>query len=154
MDHRESFERLCEGGLEGDSKTLRITFPRAVVESAIESAPSGFSLYDRDGREHARLEGDRVHFVPASSALRILDRASGEIRDASSGDFAEYIKVADSLKNIAYLSTAFIPRDVPQDIADAWRLYLSLSYSEKPMVSSIAPTGAFRWRSFPSCCWG
>ncbi len=144
VDHVPSFDRLREGGLSGDSESQRITFPRAAVEAAIESAPSGFTLYDRDGKEHARLEGDRVHFVPASSALRILDRSSGEIRDADSGDFVEYIKVADSLKNIAYLSTAFIPKDVPVDIADAWRLYLAISHSKQPVVS-----GAFTHYGVP-----
>jgi trimethylamine--corrinoid protein Co-methyltransferase len=144
VDHEPSFDRLCAGGLDGDTGTRRITFPRVAIEAAIESAPSGFSLFDRDGEEHARLEGDRVHFVPASSALRILDYTSGEMRDADSQDFVDYIKVADSLENIAYLSTAFIPKDVPVDIADAWRLYLSLSYSKQPVVS-----GAFTHYGVP-----
>jgi trimethylamine--corrinoid protein Co-methyltransferase len=144
VDHPPSFERLRETGLEGDPTTRRITFPRTAIEAAIESTPSGFTLYDRRGDEHARLEGDRVHFVPASSALRILDRANGKIRDASSGDFTEYVKVADGLDNIAYLSTAFIPKDVPEDIADAWRLYLCLASSPKPVVS-----GAFTHYGVP-----
>ncbi|HEY7923855.1 MAG TPA: trimethylamine methyltransferase family protein, partial [Vicinamibacteria bacterium] len=39
------------------------------------------------------------------------------------------------LRNIDYLSTAFIPKDIPQDIADAWRLYLVLAHSKRPIVS-------------------
>ena len=144
VDHPASFERLCEVGLNGDRDTQRITFPQQTVEAAIESAPSGFTLYDREGEEHARLEGDRVHFVPASSALRILDRTSTQIRDAGSPDFTEYVRVANGLEHIAYLSTAFIPRDVPEDIADAWRLYLCLSSSKKPVVS-----GAFTHYGVP-----
>jgi trimethylamine--corrinoid protein Co-methyltransferase len=135
VDHQPSFDRLVAGGLAGNASSRRITFPRRAVEAAIESAPAGFSLFDRDGEEHARLEGDRVHFVPASSALRILDRATGEQRDADSRDFAEYVKVADGLEHIAYLSTAFIPKDVPSDIADAWRLFLCLAHSKQPVVS-------------------
>ena len=144
VDHQSSFERLCDTGLEGNTESRRITFPRQTIESAIESAPSGFTLFDRDGEEHARLEGDRVHFVPASSALRILDRTTEAMRDASSPDFTEYVKVADGLENIAYLSTAFIPKDVPEDIADAWRLYLCLSSSKQPVVS-----GAFTHYGVP-----
>jgi len=144
VDHTPSFERLREVGLEGDAGTLRVTFPRATVEAAIETAPSGFTLYDRTGEPHARLEGDRVHFVPASSALRILDCATREIRDANSADFAEYVQIANGLENIAYLSTAFIPKDVPEDIADAWRLYLCLANSKKPVVS-----GAFTHYGVP-----
>jgi len=135
VDHPPAFDRLREAGLPGDQQTRRITFPRATVEAALDTAPSGFTLYDRDGRSFARLEGDRVHFVPASSALRILDRRSAEIRDATSADFVEYARLTDRLENIAYLSTAFIPKDVPEDIADGWRLYLALASSKKPVVS-------------------
>ena len=57
---------------------------------------------------------------------------------------ARLVKIADGLKNIDYLSTAFIPRDIPQDIADAWRLYMVLSFSKRPVVS-----GAFTHYGVP-----
>ncbi len=135
IDSPTGFERLRELGLPGNEATRRVTFPRATVERAIASAPSALTLYDRAGDPFAELSGDRVHFVPASSALRILDRSSGEVRDATSADFVEYARVADRLRNIAYLSTAFIPKDVPSDIADGWRLYLAMASSAKPVVS-------------------
>jgi trimethylamine--corrinoid protein Co-methyltransferase len=65
----------------------------------------------------------------------VLDRRTQEQREPKSADFVEYVKLADGLKNIDYLSTAFIPKDIPQDIADAWRLYLVLAHSKRPIVS-------------------
>ena len=135
VEQEEAFDRLVASGFEGNSESRRVTFPRKSVEEAIEQAPSSLTLHDRDGNPHATLEGDRVHFVPASSALRILDRKTEEIREGNSRDFVEYVKIADGLKHIAYLSTAFIPRDVPQDFADAWRLYMVLAFSKRPVVS-------------------
>jgi trimethylamine--corrinoid protein Co-methyltransferase len=73
--------------------------------------------------------------VPASSALRVLDRKTDKAREPKTADFIEYVKLADGLKNISYLSTAFIPKDIPQDMADAWRLYLVLAHSRRPVVS-------------------
>ncbi len=128
-------ERLAALGLFADADTHRVRFPRDIVERALADAPSTFTLFTRDGAPHAELAGDNVHFVPASSALRILDRKSEKVREGSSADFVEYIKVANGLKHIAYNSTAFIPKDIPQDIADGWRLYLALSYSRRPVVS-------------------
>ena len=55
-----------------------------------------------------------------SSALRILDRETGEPREGSTPDFVEYVKLANGLKHIDYLSTAFIPKDVPQDGLTHW----------------------------------
>ncbi len=135
IEDEHALARLAKVGITGDKGTNRVHFPRAVVEQALRDAPSGITLYDRDGEAAARLEGDNVHFVPASSALRILDRKTQEAREPSSADFVEYVKLADGLKNISYLSTAFIPKDIPQDIADAWRLYMVLAHSKRPIVS-------------------
>ncbi|HEY7508965.1 MAG TPA: trimethylamine methyltransferase family protein, partial [Vicinamibacteria bacterium] len=129
---RERLERL---GLPADPRTNRVRFPRATVEKAIATAPSAITLFDRDGSPYAALEGDNVHFVPASSALRVLDRRTQEAREPRTADFVEYVKLANGLQNISYLSTAFIPKDIPPDIADVWRLYLVLSHSRRPVVS-------------------
>lgn len=135
IEDPHALQRLGKVGIHADSETQRVTFPRKVVEKALSDAPSSITLYNRDGESAAVLEGDNVHFVPASSALRILDRKTQEVRNPRTPDFVEYVKLADGLKNIAYLSTAFIPKDIPQDIADAWRLYLVLSHSKRPVVS-------------------
>ena len=110
VEQRDAFDRLVASGFEGNDETFRITFPRKLVEEAIASTPSSLTLYDRDGEPFATLADDRVHFVPASSALRILDRKTEEIREGDSKDFVEYVQIADGLKHISYLSTAFIPR--------------------------------------------
>jgi trimethylamine--corrinoid protein Co-methyltransferase len=144
VENQHAFNRLVEMGLDGNRANHRITFPRKRIEDALASTPSSITLYDRDGNPGAVLQGDRTHFVPASSALRILDRKTQEIREGNSKDFVDYVKIADGLKNIDYLSTAFIPRDVPQDIADAWRLYMVLSFSKRPVVS-----GAFTHYGVP-----
>jgi trimethylamine--corrinoid protein Co-methyltransferase len=135
IEDPHALERLKKVGINADSETNRVMFPRDVVQKALKDAPSSLTLHDRDGEPAAVLEGDRVHFVPASSALRVLDRKTQKPREPKTADFVEYVKIADPLKNIAYLSTAFIPKDIPQDMADAWRLYLVLSHSKRPIVS-------------------
>ena len=52
-------QRLLDHGLPLDAKGERVLFPRDVVEAAIASAPSSFTLFDRDGLPHADLGGDR-----------------------------------------------------------------------------------------------
>ena len=85
----------------------RVRFPPDVVERAIASAPSSFRLYDRDGIERADLGGDRVHYVPGSSGLRVLDHRTGAARLANTTDFVEYIRLGDGLDHLGYLATAF-----------------------------------------------
>jgi len=129
-------ERLLAHGLPLDSTPRRVLFPRDVVERALRDAPKSFLLYDRDGLPHADLGGDRVHFVPGSSGLKVLDHRTGEARLANTADFVEYARLADGLPNIAYLATAFSTNDdIEAGVSDAWRLYLSLVSSRKPIVS-------------------
>ena len=75
-------QRLVDAGLPQDPAG-RVLFPRDVVERAVASAPSSFLLHDRDGAVHADLGGDRVHFVPGSSGLRVVDHRTGEARLAT-----------------------------------------------------------------------
>ncbi len=128
--------RLLAHGLRTDSSGERVLFPPGVVKEAIKSAPKGFTLYDRDGRPHAEIRGDRVHFTPASSGLKVLDHRTGATRLASTADFCEYVRVADQLEHIPYLATAFSTNDdIEARVSDAWRLYLLLIQSKKPLVS-------------------
>ncbi len=137
-------QRLIDAGLPTDPAG-RVLFPREIVERAIASAPSSFWLYDRDGNPHADLGGDRVHFVPGSSGLRVLDHRTGQARLANSTDFVEYVRLADGLKHIAYLATAFSTNnDIEAQVSDAWRLYMCLTNSKRPVVS-----GAFTEHGVP-----
>lgn len=127
--------RLETIGLFADPQSHRVHFPRGTVERALSTTPANITLHDREGRPAALVGGDRVNFVPASSALRILDRTTQKVRDPNSADFVEYVKLGNGLKNISYLSTAFIPKDIPQDVADVWRLYMVMAHSKRPIVS-------------------
>ena len=49
-----------------------------------------------------------MHFVPGSSGLKVLDHRTGDTRLANTGDFVEYVRLADGLPHIAYLATAFL----------------------------------------------
>ncbi len=137
-------KRLIAAGLPQDPQG-RILFPQEVVTTALASTPSSVRLFDRDGKQYADLGGDRVHFVPGSSGLQVLDAETGEVRLANTRDFTDYVRLCDGLEHIHYLATAFSTnRDIDPQVADAWRLYLTLTQSKKPVVS-----GAFTEHGVP-----
>jgi len=126
-----------------DSATARAFLPGALIDRALESAPGAFHLYDVLGTETHHFCGDRVHFTPGSAAINVLDGETGEIRQPTTDDYVRYVKVVSGLPHIEAQSTAFIPADVPSRISDSYRLFLSLLYGEKPVV-----TGAFTIEAF------
>jgi len=136
--------RLQEAGLKTDAAG-RVLFPPEVVDRAIASAPKSFTLFDRDGSPHAEIGGWNVHFIPGSSGLKIMDHRSGETRLANSTDFVEYARLCDGLPHIPYLATAFSTNaDIEPQVSDAWRLYMVLTNTRKPVVS-----GAFSEHGVP-----
>ena len=129
-------QRLLDHGLKTDKTGQRLLFPADVVEDAISSTPKSFTLYNRDGEPHAEIGGYNVHYVPGSSGLKVLDHRTGETRLADSTDFIEYARLCDGLDHIAYLATAFSTnKDIEPQVSDAWRLYMTLITSKKPVVS-------------------
>jgi len=128
--------RLLDHGLKTDASGKRVLFPPEVVERAIADAPKSFTLFDRDGQPYTEIGGDAVHYTPGSSGLKIQDHRSGETRLSDSTDFIEYARICDGLQHIAYPSTAFSTnKDIESQVSDAWRLYMLLVTSKKPMVS-------------------
>jgi trimethylamine--corrinoid protein Co-methyltransferase len=137
--------RLMDHGLKTDASGSRILFPADVVEKAIADAPGSFTLFDRDGAPYTEIGGNKVHFVPGSSGLKIQDHRTGETRLSDSKDFIEYARICDGLEHIAYLATAFSTnKDIESQVSDAWRLYMTLTTSKKPVVS-----GAFSAEGVP-----
>ena len=138
-------ERLLAAGLKENNKNKRILFPEEIVEKAINDSPSIFTLFDRDGKAYTEIGENNVHFVPGSSGLKILDHRTGETRLADSSDFIEYARLCDGMEHIAYLATAFSTnKDIESQVSDAWRLYMTLTTSKKPVVS-----GAFSEHGTP-----
>jgi len=134
---------LAGHGAEMDQRKSRARLPEEMVDRALETVPRSFKLFDVPGNETHDFSGDNVYFTPGSAAINILDGATGEMRKPDTADYVSYVKLTSGLRHIAAQSTAFIPADVPEQISDSYRLYLSLLYGEKPVV-----TGAFTIEGF------
>ncbi len=134
---------LSDHGAKVEREKSRIIFTPALIENALKTAPRSFKLFDVLGNETHHFEGMAVYFTPGSAALYLLDYDSKEVRRPVTIDYIHYAKVVSQLKYIASQSTALIPADVHEKISDSYRLYLSLLYGEKPVV-----TGTFTIESF------
>ena len=130
-------------GAQVERDTRRVRFTDDLITQAVEAAPASFALYDVMGRLALDLGEDRVHFTPGSAALNLLDFENDTMRRPSTGDYVRYVKLVSGLEHIASQSTAMIPADVHERISDSYRLYLSLLFGVKPVV-----TGAFTIDAF------
>lgn len=134
---------LADHGGQVDESTYSARFTEDLIDRALRSVPRSFKLYDVLGSETHDFQGNSVYFTPGSTALNILDSQSGKIRRPTTADYIRYVRLTEGLQHIASQSTSLIPADVHESISDSYRLYLSLLYGEKPVV-----TGAFTIESF------
>ena len=141
VENAEAADLLRSAGIH--ERDERFFPPEDAVRAALATAPRRFALYDRAGAPAVCYGEGRVHFDPGSAAIHLLDGESGERRPATTPDLAALSRLVDALPGYAAQSTALVPSDVPEALADRWRLYLALTYCRKPVV-----TGTFRKDGF------
>jgi trimethylamine--corrinoid protein Co-methyltransferase len=138
MHSERALRLLAEHGAEVDLDAQVARIPADLARGAVETAPSSFYLYDAAGSAAVHYGGDDVQFDPGSAAIKILDQDKTASRPPVTADFLRFIKLADGLDALDAVATSLVCADVPQEIADLYRLYLVLLHTDKPAV-----TGAF-----------
>jgi trimethylamine--corrinoid protein Co-methyltransferase len=130
-----TMDTLAQAGADVDRSTRVVKFPRDLVKNSVQSCPDSFKLHYRDGSRELTVGGSNVYFDPGSAALNLLDSKTNTSRRPVTKDFVDFIKVAEELPYIQAQSTALVCSDVPQAIADRYRLYLVLKHSVKPIIT-------------------
>ena len=143
IHNRSVMDMLSDHGADVNLGAWHVRLTADIIDRALSSVTPGFKLYDAIGNQTHDLAGDNVYFTPGSAAIYILDQDGVRSRKPTTADYVRYAKIVSGLSNIASQSTAMIPADVPERISDSYRLYLSLLYGEKPVV-----TGAFTIEAF------
>jgi trimethylamine--corrinoid protein Co-methyltransferase len=143
VQHPGARSMLADHGAAADAVSGRVRISTDLVDRVLTTAPGSFSLFDVAGERTHEFNGGEIYFAPASSAILIHDPDSGDARPPQTADYVRYARVVAGLPAIDAQSTAFIPADVDQRVADAYRLYLSLLHCAKPVV-----TGAFSAAGF------
>lgn len=144
VENDEAIQLLDGAGARIDGPGGRVLMPAQLVVRALATAPGRIRVFDRHGNTAMDLGGDRVHFNPGSAALRVFDYESGRARTPTTEDMVSFSRLTDALPNYAAQSTGVIPGDVPEDLADRFRLFVALLFSVKPVVTGTFGKEAFR----------
>ncbi len=143
VENEEACALLRQAGLKIIEPERRVLFKRRLIEECLSVAPSVIKLYDRTGTQEYVVGGDWVHFDPGSAAVTILDHARQEQRKAVTEDLVKFSRLTELLPHFHFQSTGLISSDIPEPVADVYRLYICLLYCSKPVV-----TGTFRVEGF------
>lgn len=112
----------------------RVRIPSRLVESALESAPNSFKLFDRTNTAPLELSVGRSYYGPGSDCMNIIDHRSGERRVPVLQDVIEGITLCDALANIDFVMSMFLPSDVDYRLTDRYQMQVMLSETTKPVL--------------------
>jgi trimethylamine--corrinoid protein Co-methyltransferase len=142
--NQEALEILAEGGATVNFKKKVAFIPQAMVDKALQSVPSSFSVFDHKGQNPAVLEKDRIHFCAGSVALNILDSETEIIRKPKLPDLIKITSLIETLENLSFVTGSVVPEDIPQQLLDAYRYYLILLNTSKPLFSGAFTVDGLR----------
>ncbi len=126
----EALELLRSGGAHVDG--IRVRIPTAMVEKAIQSAPSRIPLCAVDNSYHLQLFRNNVYYGLGTDLPRFTDPYTGELRDTVLKDVENVGKVAQAAKNIDFVANLGLAQDVDNQIVDLYHLSALRKYCNKP----------------------
>lgn len=132
VHHQEAREILARGGAAVDG--IRVRIPEYMVSRALSQAPRRVTLYDRNRKPAIRAWGYNTYYGGGSDCLNILDHHTGERRVPLLEDVIAAAKVMDTLPEIDFVMSLFLPKDVDQSIYDRYQMEVMLNYTTKPIV--------------------
>jgi len=113
----------------------RMLLPRAMVEAALDRAPSTVELPGFVEDRGVSIGGKGVHIGTGGAAVRTLDAATGVYRDSELNDLWNMMRVVDEMPNIHYGLRPLIARDMVDD------LELDINTAFAVTAATSKPTG-------------
>jgi len=123
----------------------RVKIPRHLVQQALETAPRGFTIYNRLGERAMNLEGRKTYFGTSTGSPNTLDPLTGTIRPTTLQDIAHGALIADALTNIDFVMPMGSAGDVLPPLAQEVHEFETIvKNTVKPVVMLSYSRRAFR----------
>jgi len=146
VENEEGLDLMADAGAVVDLQKKTVKVNPVMIDRALSAAPSGFAVWDQTRENQvAQLEEDRVHFVTGGTAISVQDYDTETPRQPVTKDMVEHCTVMDACDHIAFSSATFTLFDVPKEIADTYRYFLSLLYSNKPVMATSFSREGYRF---------
>ena len=133
LQHPEAVEMLKKAGAtvkNGD----QVFMPRSLVEWAIAQAPSGITIFDRNGEPAMFLEDRNVYFGTGSDTLLLFDYETKEGNTWTKEQMTNAVRLADALPNIDHIMSMGCFRDGELSMIAREQYSTMIKNSTKPHV--------------------
>ena len=101
-------------------KDEMVMVPEFIVRQCLNTAPKGWTVFDRQGRRAMEVEGRKSYYGTSTASPNTKDALTGEIHPTRVADIAIGARVADALENIDWVMPMGSAQDVPALAADVY----------------------------------
>ena len=138
--HSETvLKMLEEKGAVVNYDSMIAKIPEKMVNTALQSAPSQFTLYGRDSKHDIALPVEGPPKCSTSGlAVFISDLETGEERKVTKSDLSKFIRLSDALEGVGYVWTSLTLSDVPNMAHGAHEVWITLQNTTKHVTSVTA----------------
>lgn len=133
VDNEDGLGLLEEGGAFVEEGNI-VKIPTNLVEEALRTAPSRFTLTDRDGNPAMKCSRNRSYFGPGSDLPKTLDLESGNLRNSTKNDVVRAAKVVDALPNYDFMMSYAIATDVTAQLSYLHQFQAMVENTSKPII--------------------
>jgi len=113
MEYRPALELLADHGARVDWERSVVKISEALLEKALLTAPSRFTLYGKTPEWDVKVDLDRVYTIGGSCALWVLD-LDGAHRPAVREDLVQLTRLLEAMPHLDVMHQIVVPSDVPE----------------------------------------
>ncbi len=133
MKHRGARKMLLDAGC-SISRNGRLRMPKRLVETALETAPKRFMMYDQQGNEAMDLQGENGFYGTGSDTIFTIDVDTGKRRRTVLEDTGNFAKLVDGLEHMDFAMSMGNPEDVPIEDIYVYVLAEMIQNTNKPII--------------------
>ncbi len=132
--HEEALAVLKDNGAEVEGE--RVYIPRKLVEKALETVPSSFTLHARNPENNVTIGGNNSVLAPSFGASFIID-INNKRRISTYEDYINFTKLSSDSEYLDVLGGVLVePNDIHKDLRHAKMIYAAGKYSDKCLMGS------------------
>lgn len=132
IQNNDILKIYAEGGAEVDFDKHVAYLTSEMIDKALKTVPSGFSVFSQDKTQESRLEGDNIHFAAGSLPVHLLDSESEIIREPTLDDLIDMNHLIETLEHVDFQTGPILPTGIPTLIQDVFRFLINMIHSNKP----------------------
>lgn len=130
--YSEALEIFRKGGATVDGDSVYI--PTWLVQKSLSTVPKHMVIYDQTGLPAIRLGGHCAFFGNGGDLPYIIDHRTGTRRNGILQDVYDLMNLLESLDNIDFVMSGFLPKDIPTDKVECMQMQAMLRCTNKPIL--------------------